>query len=63
MEELVCSNCRLIISHGDKCPLCGSANLTHRWSGYLIVLNADMSEIAKKLDIKVNSVFALNIKD
>jgi len=63
MEEMVCRECRIIISHGDKCPICGNANFTRRWSGYLIVLNSDMSEVAKKLNIKVNSVFALNIKE
>ncbi len=53
----------MLISHGDKCPLCGSTDLTKKWSGYLIILNADMSEIAKTLNIKVNSTYALNIKE
>ncbi|MCL5262340.1 MAG: DNA-directed RNA polymerase subunit E'' [Candidatus Marsarchaeota archaeon] len=63
MEELVCKNCRIIISHGDKCPLCGSTDLTSRWNGYVIMLNVDKSDIAKKLGLKVNSVFALNVKE
>ncbi|MCL4411376.1 DNA-directed RNA polymerase subunit E'' [Candidatus Marsarchaeota archaeon] len=63
MEELACKNCRIIISHGDTCPLCGSTDLTSRWNGYVIMLNADKSDIAKKLGLKVNSVFALNVKE
>ncbi len=63
MEELACKNCRIIISHGDKCPLCGSTDLTSRWNGYVIMLNVDKSDIAKKLGLKVNSVFALNVKE
>lgn len=63
MEEMVCKNCRIVISHGDKCPLCGSTELTSRWNGYVIMLNADKSDIAKKLGLKVNSIFALNIKE
>ncbi|MCL4372400.1 DNA-directed RNA polymerase subunit E'' [Candidatus Marsarchaeota archaeon] len=63
MEGLVCKKCRLLISNGSKCPICGSTDLTRKWSGYLIVLNADMSEVANELGIKINSTFALNIRD
>jgi DNA-directed RNA polymerase subunit E" len=62
MEEKVCKNCRIIISKGDKCPICGSTDLTTKWSGYVIVINVEKSEVAKKLDLKLNGTFALNIK-
>jgi DNA-directed RNA polymerase subunit E" len=52
----------MIITHGDKCPLCGGTDLTTKWSSYVVVLNAEKSDIAHKLEIKVNSTFALNIK-
>ena len=61
--EKACRNCKLIISQGEKCPLCDKADLTHKWSGYIIVLNVDSSELAKKLGIKVNGTYALNIND
>ncbi|MCL4363273.1 DNA-directed RNA polymerase, subunit E'' [Candidatus Marsarchaeota archaeon] len=63
MEEKVCKNCKIIISHGTICPICGSDDLTSRWGGYVIVLNIEKSEIAKKLDLKLNGVFALNVKE
>ena len=62
MEGRACKNCRLIITHGDKCPVCGGKDLTQKWSSYAIVLNAEKSDIAKRLNVKVNSTFALNIK-
>jgi DNA-directed RNA polymerase subunit E" len=62
MEGKVCKSCRIIITHGDKCPLCGGSELTSKWSSYVVVLNAEKSDIAQKLGIKVNSTFALNIK-
>ena len=40
MDEKACRNCKLIISHGDVCPSCGSKDLTTKWSGYAIILNA-----------------------
>ncbi|MEM0150043.1 MAG: transcription elongation factor subunit Spt4 [Candidatus Micrarchaeaceae archaeon] len=62
MEEKACRHCRLIISRGTVCPICGSSDLTTKWSGYLIVMNAEKSEVAKKFDIKMNGTYALNIK-
>ena len=62
MEGKACKNCRMIITHGDKCPLCGGTDLTNKWSSYIVVLNAEKSDIAKKLGAKMNSTYALNIK-
>jgi DNA-directed RNA polymerase subunit E" len=62
MEEKACRNCRLVISHGDTCPSCGSKDLTTKWSGYAIVINAEKSSIAKLLGVKLNSTYAINIK-
>ena len=62
MEERACKNCRLLISHGDVCPVCGSKDLTTKWSGYAIILNVEKSEIAKRMGLRVNSTYAINIK-
>jgi DNA-directed RNA polymerase subunit E" len=62
MEGKACKNCRMIITHGEKCPLCGGTDLTNKWSSYVVVLNAEKSDIAKKLGAKMNSTYALNIK-
>lgn len=62
MEEKACKNCRLIISHGDTCPSCGSKELTNKWSGYAIIFNAEKSSIAMILGVKLNSTYAINIK-
>ena len=61
--EAVCRNCKLIIAQGTSCPICGGSNLTTKWSGQLIILNVEHSEVAKKLGIKVNGTYALNIND
>ncbi|MGC8622381.1 MAG: transcription elongation factor subunit Spt4 [Candidatus Micrarchaeia archaeon] len=62
MEEKVCRNCRIIISKSNNCPICGSTDLTTKWSGYVFMSNVEKSDIAKKLGIKLNGTFALNIK-
>jgi len=61
MEEKACKNCRLIISHGDTCPSCGSKELTTKWGSPVIILNAEKSDIAKKLGLKMNSTYAVNV--
>jgi DNA-directed RNA polymerase subunit E" len=61
--ESVCRNCKYIIAQGNVCPLCGSTNLTTKWSGHVTILDVEKSEIAKKLGIKVNGTYALNIND
>ncbi len=59
--EKACKKCRIIIAQGELCPICGSSELTSKWSGYITVLNVEKSEIAKKLDIKVNGRYAISI--
>lgn len=63
MVEKACRTDRLIISQGDTCPLCGKSNLTSKWSGYIVILNAEHSDLAKKLGLKVNGSYALHIND
>ncbi len=59
--EKACKNCRVIIAQGEVCPLCGSSDLTAKWNGYVVILNAEKSELAKKLNIGANGTYALNI--
>ncbi len=59
--EKACKVCRFIISQGDVCPMCGSTTLTNKWNGYIVILNSEKSEIAKKLNIKANGTYALNV--
>jgi DNA-directed RNA polymerase subunit E" len=63
MAEKACRNCRLIMSQGDTCPICGQNKLTSKWTGYVVVLNVEKSEIAKKLGLKINGSYALHLND
>ncbi len=61
-EEKACKKCGMIISHGNTCPVCGSKELSAKWSSYIIVINAEKSQIAQKLGININSTFAVDVK-
>ncbi|MCX8166914.1 MAG: DNA-directed RNA polymerase, subunit E'' [Candidatus Micrarchaeota archaeon] len=57
-----CRSCRAIVEKSDTCALCGSKDLTTEFSGLIIVIDPNSSEIAKKLNITVPGKYATNIK-
>ena len=61
MKEKACRNCRFLYEEGDKCPNCEETGSTTFWRGYVVILNADQSEIAKKMGITRTGKFALRL--
>lgn len=60
MVEKACKKCRRIVE-GDVCPVCKEANLTASWKGFLLILDPNNSELAKKLDITLPGKYALKL--
>ncbi len=56
-----CRECRKIVEEGDKCPVCGGTAFTTFWRGYVVILNAEKSEIAKKMGINTKGKHALRL--
>jgi DNA-directed RNA polymerase subunit E" len=54
-----CKNCHLL-TEKDRCPLCSEATV-NRWRGYVIVLNPEKSQIAKKMNITKPGKYALKV--
>lgn len=61
MTEKACKNCRYI-SSGSVCPNCKSTNLSDHWTGLVIVVDPDKSEIAKKMRIKAPGRYAVRVR-
>ncbi|WMW21075.1 transcription elongation factor subunit Spt4 [Methanolobus mangrovi] len=61
MSEQVCRECHRIIM-SQTCPICGSSNLSSDWSGMVIIIDPERSEIAKKMDVKVPDKYALKVR-
>ncbi|MFP3949737.1 MAG: transcription elongation factor subunit Spt4 [Candidatus Micrarchaeia archaeon] len=57
-----CRNCRKIVEEGETCPVCGSDELSDRFSGMLIVLDPEKSEIGKITEIKAPGRYAVKVK-
>ncbi len=59
-----CKLCRTIVEsgEGDKCPNCGSKELTEGFKGRIEVLNPEKSELAQKLNLKEKGNFAIKAR-
>ena len=55
-----CKQCSFI-SEDDSCPRCGGQT-SKEWQGYLIVIDHEKSDIAKKMGITSNGRFALRVR-
>ncbi|HTY46734.1 MAG TPA: transcription elongation factor subunit Spt4 [Methanomassiliicoccales archaeon] len=58
--QKACKHCSFITEE-DVCPLCGNQT-SKEWQGYVIILDHDKSEIAKRMGINVNGKFALRVR-
>ncbi len=55
-----CRNCRFITDQA-KCPRCGG-EVSRECQGYLVVIDPDKSEIARKMGIHASGRYALRVK-
>lgn len=61
MTEKACRNCNFITEE-STCSACGGAQLSGDWSGYVVVLDPENSEIAKRLNITQSGKYALRVR-
>ncbi len=58
-----CKLCSTILEEGgDKCPNCGSKELTEGFKGRAVIINPEKSEVAKKLNLKESGNFAIKTR-
>ena len=60
-KRKVCRDCKIFVK-GDTCPLCQKKDLTTNWEGRIIITDANKSEIAKKLEIKVKGEYTIKAR-
>jgi DNA-directed RNA polymerase subunit E" len=61
LTEKACKNCRFI-SNGPVCPNCKSTNLSDDWTGLVVIIDPERSEIAKKMGIKSPGRYAVRVR-
>lgn len=57
----VCKSCKLFVE-GNECPLCKSNQLSTNWQGRLIIIDANKSMIAQKMDINIKGEYAIKVR-
>ena len=60
-KKKACKSCRILVS-GSECPLCKSSDLTTTWKGKMVVIDANKSEIAKKVGVNVKGEYAIKTR-
>lgn len=56
-----CRSCKAIV-YGNVCHVCGSKDLTNKFSGMILIIDKEKSIIAKKLNLN-NGEWAATIED
>jgi DNA-directed RNA polymerase subunit E" len=59
-KELACRKCKALTT-GKVCPVCNSTDLTSKWSGLIIILDPEKSQIAKILNLKASGRYAVEV--
>ncbi|MDD1663653.1 MAG: DNA-directed RNA polymerase, subunit E'' [Methanomicrobiales archaeon] len=57
----VCRQCHRVVE-GEACTVCGSQMLTQDWAGYLVIIDPEHSEMARRLNIKLPGRYALKVR-
>ncbi len=56
-----CKDC-YTLTEENTCPMCGG-EVAREWQGYLIILEHEHSDIARKMGIHANGKFALKVRE
>ncbi|MHA2252152.1 MAG: transcription elongation factor subunit Spt4 [Candidatus Kariarchaeaceae archaeon] len=59
-----CRHCRFLIQDKkeNRCPSCNSTDLSEDFSGIVIILDPEKSEIAKRLNVNKPGQYALRVR-
>ena len=58
-KEKACKKCKTVFESGNKCPKCGSEEITDSHKGKIVIINPEESEIAKNLNFKDKGEYAI----
>ena len=55
----VCKQCKTILETGNRCPNCGSDDITDTYKGKIKIINPEKSTLAQSLKIQKKGNYAL----
>ena len=61
-NPFACGECHLVLNDGvDQCPRHPSAKVSSDWTGYVIIIQPERSEIAARLKVDQPGKYALKV--
>ncbi len=61
--QKACRSCKYIVEEDTAvCPSCGGTDFSTDWSGLVVILDPDTSEIAKILGVKRAGRYAIRVR-
>lgn len=61
MTRKVCKKCKVFVK-GNECPLCKGNQFSENWQGRINILDANKSDIAKKISITQKGEYVIKVK-
>jgi DNA-directed RNA polymerase subunit E" len=61
VKKKVCTKCKIFVD-GPNCPICKGQKFTTNWQGRICVIDANKSEIAKKIDKTIKGEYAIKAR-
>lgn len=59
--QKACRKCKTVFEGANKCPKCGSDEISDAFKGKVLIINPEQSEIAKNLNIKEKGTYAVKV--
>lgn len=60
-KEKACLICKTIFE-GEKCPGCNETSFTDTYKGRVYIFNAEKSQVAEKMKLNKNGLYAIKTK-
>ena len=61
-QPFACGDCNVILPDGEgQCHVCPNSPVTTDWQGFVVILNPERSEVAKRLNITRPGNYALKV--
>lgn len=60
MREKACRKCKRLTAE-SRCPVDGSSDLSDDWSGLIVILDAQHSDVAQTLGVKSPGRYAFSV--
>ncbi|NQV08511.1 DNA-directed RNA polymerase subunit E'' [Candidatus Woesearchaeota archaeon] len=61
MKKKICKKCKLFVE-GAECPICKGKEFSTNWKGKINIIDAEHSEIAEKIGIKVKGEYVIKVR-